>query len=425
MATNWNEIIDRELRDSRGDLKYGKSSKTLLVQPFFSRAQLYPQRETDIPEDPLKVHSKFSRFSFVIIDTKADTKTAQITMPIHRDSKLEYDIFHERMMDGIELEKPYIYGEKKVEAEEDRVDAAFSTRMVHGAHAGKTPAAVLKEKPEARAELIAIYKELKQNEAENRTEMDGLEGGLKLLDAGLLGKEWDLPKIKSAYSVKLSMNPFPGKTPAEVLNDNPADEGRLDQLNNLLAKNADRYPRNRDQMTAIAAAKGLRAAVLLKQAVKASIVIFDTGFKPNKYKEDKATGLSPCSEMRVRLYHGDDSPFEIEIENYKAPVKETDDGRWIVSKKDAADRVAHRFRLSYDDMRGMIREMDRQVNAFFYMNYAKADSEASALEARRRKEAGSQTSAPGNPAPTAPAHENDNYAEMSDEAFFCGGSYIY
>ena len=116
----------------------------------------------------------------------------------------------------------------------------------------------------------------------------------------------------------------------------------------------------------------------------------------------------------MKLYHGDSYPFEIEIENYRALVKEQDDGRWEVDKstatgpelpkkyqgaesnqnsnerggeEDNSKPVIHSIRLSFDDARAMLREMERQVNGFFYANYAKADQEANNLEARRRKEA--------------------------------------
>ena len=103
---NWNEVIDNEIKDARGDLKFvgGKGTKTLLIQPNFSRALLYPMRETDKPENPLQVHSKFSRFNFVLIDTDDDKhKAVTTTLAIHRGSSLEYDIFHERMMDAFDI----------------------------------------------------------------------------------------------------------------------------------------------------------------------------------------------------------------------------------------------------------------------------------------------------------------------------------
>ena len=315
--------------DALGDLKFQTKTKTLLLEPHFSVAKANPEGRTD-PEPPLRIFNKFSRWIITIIDTTdGDHKAVSHNLSMNRH-RYEYDHLAAAIQDGISLELPYLYGVK--------------------------------------------------------VSSESLETG-------------------PAYTTKLHLFPYKGKTPAEVLlsEGNTGREKLIDMYNNKLSPNVNQYPGNQAQMDAIQAAVILYDKnELKKENVTAQrITLYESQSKPNPYKKDRNTDGNTnngkdlsnvaVTELNLYLYHGDRSPFELEIQNYNAPCKETETGAFNVTKSEKTNFVSHSFRLTAADMRAMLREMERQVNGFYYAHYLECERDAYNEDLRRRLESRNQT----------------------------------
>ena len=275
------------------------------------------------PESPLRVFNQYSKWAVTIIDTEAEKKAVSHNLSINRH-RYEFDDFLTSIQDGISMAVPYLYG---------------------------------------------------MTASENK-------------NAG------------PAYTTKLRLFPFKDQTPAEALlrEGMPAREKLID-LYNKLAGNLAVYPNNKIQMDAIQDAVVLfdRNQLSEEMASARKITLYRSGNKPNPYKKEKGPGgqtvtvedyeNANVTELNVFLNLGDNYPIEIEIENYKAPCRKLGTGALNVVESQKRDSVKHSFRLSVQDARGMLREMDRQVNGFYYAHYAACEQDAIAEDRRRREEA--------------------------------------
>lgn len=220
--------------------------------------------------------------------------------------------------------------------------------------------------------------------------ISGLMYGKRIAEEFYFGerKKSESESLGKAYSQQLFAAPFKGKTPAAVLNEDPANRAKLLNLYKVLKENADKYKTNRDQMDAIQEAVTLYDKGELKadQSNSSVIKLYDSGFKPNIYKSDE-NGLTPVTEMRVMLYPGTDYPFEFVLENYKAPVTKNDAGAINVVKSKKTAGVTHNFRLSYAGICGVIDEMKRCVNSFSITHFLGCEKDSLSLEEKAREEA--------------------------------------
>ena len=227
----------------------------------------------------------------------------------------------------------------------------------------------------------------------NRMEYDELSGaltdGIAMELPYRYGQVKQTAESSPAYTVTLFTAPFKGMTPAAALLENGANREKLLQMYKQLQENMEKYKRNAEQMAAIKEAITLfdKGELSGDQASANVVTLYESGPKPNVYKSEN--GLSPVTELNVKLYHGEKFPFEIEVQNYKAPVNERETGAINAVKSQAVDFVSHTYRVSLSDMRGIVKEMERAVNAFYYTHYLSCEKEAIAEEKRQRDRAGS------------------------------------
>lgn len=181
-----------------------------------------------------------------------------------------------------------------------------------------------------------------------------------------------------AFTVKITSGVLKGKTPAEVLLENPQNEKALNQQYKWLKENLGRYPRNQIQMDAILDAANLKKEGKLQAASTEAaatqtprIRIYPSTSqvtpKPlrRKTRED---GRCFIYEMEVYWNIGDDYPVEITIRNYWAPVREMEDKTLRVSQKDAMDRVEKTMRLSEADWLNHLRTIEDDMDSFKMLN---------------------------------------------------------
>ena len=358
-------------------------TKTLVVEANFS-----PAVNDESTPDIQVFDSRFSRFAVSIIDTDAAEKVVSANIKVSKEA----DPFIRMAEAGIKkaIDASLFFSEDT--EDEDSSNAAgdspaYTHILFSDPYKGKTVAMVLHEDQEGgKKALSEIYQRLcaDKERPENALELQAILDGSTLLKSGEL-KPSGLPGLEKnpAYTQKLFYSAFKNRTVADVLSEAKENEEKLRNLYVDLKKNMDRYPNNKPQMSAIAEGLSLLKAGALKKA-KSSFVLYKCGPKANAYKEENE--LAPCTELTLSLYPADNSPFQLTIENFLAPIKKDSTGRTNpeMSKKEKYN--SHDFRISLYDMISLIEEMKRQMNAFFYENYGKSYSSASDELKRRRLE---------------------------------------
>lgn len=195
-----------------------------------------------------------------------------------------------------------------------------------------------------------------------------------------------------AYTVRFFSGSLKGKTPAEVLSEDPVKGSEaLNRQYAWLKDNLQKYPSNQKQMDAIAdAARLLKEGSLQKVeggATGASITILPAEPHPNIYKEAKYGNKYPVSEISIVCYPENKYPYAISIENYYAPVIKRDDGTLNVMKKDMQDHVPGTFYMSTKDWNALMYAISSHMRQFEYTIAVQQFNEARAAEAENRKAA--------------------------------------
>lgn len=171
-----------------------------------------------------------------------------------------------------------------------------------------------------------------------------------------------------AYTVRITSGNLKGKTPAEVLSEDP-ENGR-DQLKTQyiwLKGNLEKYPNNQKQMDAIAEAINAYDDGKLEKveggSVGSVITILPQEMRPLRSHEQKY-GKTFIYEMGIKCYPEDNYQYVVTIENYYAPVEEKADGTLNVKKKEAQDVVKKEFRLVAKDWNYLIYMMTAHMRQF-------------------------------------------------------------
>lgn len=173
----------------------------------------------------------------------------------------------------------------------------------------------------------------------------------------------------SAYTVRFTSGRLKGKTPAEVLSEDPENGGKaLQSQYAFLAENLNKYPRNQAQMDAIKDASRLSMSGELKRveggASGSSILILAKEPHPNKHKEVKYGNKYPVSEIGVTCFPENKYPYVIEIENYYAPVTEDDAGRLNAIKSEAQDVDKKSFYMTTKDWNSLMQSLLTHMRQF-------------------------------------------------------------
>ena len=196
----------------------------------------------------------------------------------------------------------------------------------------------------------------------------------------------------AAYTARFTSGRLNGKTPAEVLSEEP-EKGKdiLNQHYQWLAGNLKKYPRNKLQMDAIVEASNLLSEGRLQKveggAAGAVIQILAKEMRPNVHKEPKYGNKYPVSEIGITCHPENNYPYAIEIENYYAPVIKQDDGRLNVRKSEAQDVNAEKFYMSAKDWNSLMQALQTHMRQFEDVIAAQQFKEAHAAEEENKREA--------------------------------------
>lgn len=181
-----------------------------------------------------------------------------------------------------------------------------------------------------------------------------------------------------AFTVQITSGIFKGKTPAQVLLENPNNLDKLGNQFNWLKSNLGKNPQyeegNKKQMFAIKEAKELFVAgKLIQQEVNIqpaqsnfqSFVIYDSGVRP-KYRNKREDGMSFIYSVKISWILGNKYPVNIEISNFYAPVVERENGllNVQVASKDPKSEVKNTIKLSTSDWENILYMMQANMRTF-------------------------------------------------------------
>lgn len=176
----------------------------------------------------------------------------------------------------------------------------------------------------------------------------------------------------AAYSMTFWMGSQKGKTPVQVLQENP-DTGAaiLNKEYLFLQKEAAKYQKNGQMMNAIAEAMRLLKEGKIKTSAQNSSVpqltgyfqIYHSGFRPliRKVRQD---GKVPVKEMSIMWNYGQTYPVEITISNYYAIVNKTKEGLLNVLPNTKQDELKNFMRLSASEWICCITKIEEEMKTF-------------------------------------------------------------
>ncbi len=203
----------------------------------------------------------------------------------------------------------------------------------------------------------------------------------------------EFPDAPLVTSVRFRMGIAKGKTPFDVLSEN-YDKGTqlLNDQYTFLAKGADRYPANKQEMEAILQASNLDPSVFKKKdqdvGTFSPITVFEQTARPLTRKTDES-GRSFCYEGKVMWLPGQNYPVEIQISNYYAPVVKKENGLLNVQVSQKTAETKKNFVLTDGEWLAAVEAMKRAVDAFYISCFARA-YQTSEESARARREANQQ-----------------------------------
>lgn len=177
-----------------------------------------------------------------------------------------------------------------------------------------------------------------------------------------------------AYEVKLVDRNFKGKTPAEVLIENPDNAKRLIDIRKWLTDNLKSYPKNQEQINAIDNALDLLdmgklslSTIKVANTTNDEIKIYSSGYKFRRKQNDK--GHNEVYTLDVICDTAKDYPFAITIMNCFAPVVTDKSGLKNIQMTQATDIKKATILLNEAEWYKAIAYASKIINYFEATNF--------------------------------------------------------
>ena len=181
----------------------------------------------------------------------------------------------------------------------------------------------------------------------------------------------DTSDAQPAYTTLFTMGPYKGRTPADIVLEDPeGNRAKLREQYEFLKNNADKYPRNKKIMEAIINAYNLYDSGALEKKEKSqsqgsrSFEIYKSGYRPQT-RDKREDGKCRVQEMNVLCNIGNRYPIELTISEYYAPVTNVN-GRLNVqaSAVDAASVQKITAYMTLKDWNCLLHKVRDQKTAF-------------------------------------------------------------
>lgn len=183
-------------------------------------------------------------------------------------------------------------------------------------------------------------------------------------------------ELSPAYTVMMTSREIAKKTPAQLLNEDPANRAKLEAAKKWLSDNLARYPKNKEQIDAIDDAIKLLDAGTLKSDVTTAAKVIDIYRADTKIPNAKK--LNPAYHNKTLVYSlsiccqpGQDYPFAINIMNCYATPKRTATGGVVAEMSSAEGKNQFSILLTADEWNILINRMDKITQMFEEMNFQK------------------------------------------------------
>ena len=169
-----------------------------------------------------------------------------------------------------------------------------------------------------------------------------------------------------AYTVRFTSGDMRGMTPAEVLLKDPENSKKLNEQYTILKENLPKYPKNKKQLDAITDAARLYKEGKLQKSERTvipSYLLYESGFRPLTRREKK-DGLTFVYQIKLTWNFGESNPVRLEIENFYAPVIQTEQGLLNVQAKEKKNSTANEFHFSLDEWNWLIHLIESNIRIF-------------------------------------------------------------
>lgn len=171
-----------------------------------------------------------------------------------------------------------------------------------------------------------------------------------------------------AYTQRLATGRFAGKTPAEVLKEDPGNKTALKSQYDFLAKNLEKYPRNKSQMDAISEAIKFEENGSFEKAVPGSpakdITLYDVPMKGLKNRR-RSDGRCFVYSVHIAWEIGEQYPVVIRINNFWAFIKKDSIDIDVSSRTDARSKT---FRCADSEWSYVLKRITETMRLFEHLN---------------------------------------------------------
>lgn len=194
-----------------------------------------------------------------------------------------------------------------------------------------------------------------------------------------------------AEPVKIMMGKFKGKTPEEILLENPNNAQELMNTVNYISRNLENPGNERYREGNIRQINAIRAAIdklnrgTLQPTAASCICVYDSKVKNRSRKLDN--GLYRAYHLTINCHMSGNSPWELTIEECDVPVDiDQNSGKQQIKTSGATNKVSMRVYMG-TVWENIIEKMDANLRAFEVSVYAeqKAYVEANSYYFLRRK----------------------------------------
>lgn len=198
--------------------------------------------------------------------------------------------------------------------------------------------------------------------------------------------------LSAGYTQKILVGGFRGKTPADILLENPDDREKLLSTRKFLADKAEHYASNKKQVEAIDDAIFLLdSGKLQKQAGarrSSAVHVYDVD---HKYMRDtNECGHRLFYSMSIVCQYGNKYPWEVTIENMFAPGLPGPKGGLVPKVDEKSSSARCTFRLNDMEWMQLINRLNSDLQYFESCCYLGLYREAIGMDNNRRKAAKAQ-----------------------------------
>lgn len=181
--------------------------------------------------------------------------------------------------------------------------------------------------------------------------------------------------LSTAYTQKLTLGKFSGRTPAAILLENKDLSNELASQRDFLMKNAEKYPANKVQAQAIDEAlkifnEGKLELINQEDSSNSTITIYDIPYKPLMSISDNE-GNNLVYSIKIVCDPMKRYPFSIYISNCFAPVKKDDTGQLKVSMSKAKNKKESTLLVTEMEWYSMISRISKTLELFEMINFKK------------------------------------------------------